>query len=197
VAESRRAWCDMKTTVILIACLATGLAIAGGEDDARIKQIVKQLTDLKSPGEYSEVYRLLFATAGADGLSRLQADRDDSIALQSAWEAVTLTVPVNDGDTVYRPDPRKLMWFLGFIQGRARVSPPGWWGEAALDARANRRNNIYPGKPKAFPYHPAGIDGVNCPKDASAKTIGRAVFYRVGADIISIPEEILDLNQAC
>src|SRR5262245_37226885 len=133
----------MKTTAILIACLATGLASAGGDDDAKIKQIVKQLAEVKYPYDYPKVYRLLFATAGVDGLSRLQVDRDDSIALQSAWEAVTLTVPVKDGGgTVYRPDTQKLIWFLGFIQGRARVSPPEWWREAVLDARANRRDNI-------------------------------------------------------
>jgi hypothetical protein len=61
-----------------------------------------------------------------------------------------------------------------------------------LDARASRRSNIYPGEPKSPPYHPVGIDGVNCPKDALVKTTGHAVFYRVGADIIRIPEEILE-----
>ena len=92
----------MKTTAILIACLAAGLASAGGDDEAKVKQIKKQLAEVKYAHEYPEVYRLLLATAGVDGLSRLQAGRDDSIALQSAWEAVTLTVPVKDGRTVHR-----------------------------------------------------------------------------------------------
>src|SRR5262249_10875310 len=50
---------------------------------------------------------------------------------------------------------------------------------------------IYPGIPKSSPYHPSGIDGVNCPEDASAKTTDHAVFFRIGADIIQIPEQIL------
>jgi len=182
----------MKMTAILIACLATGLVSADGDDDAKIKEIVKRLGDTRYPNLYPEVYRLLFATAGVNGLARLQAHHDDSIAVQSAWEAVTLTEPVKDGDTVYRPNTQKLNWFLGFLEGRARLSPPDWWREAVLDARANRRSYIYPGEPKSLPYRRSEIGWVSCPKNASVKTTGHAVFYRVGADIIKIPEEILE-----
>jgi hypothetical protein len=174
----------MKTTAILIACLATGL-VSAGDDDAKTKEIVKRLGDIGYPHEYPEVYRLLFATVGVNGLARLQLHHDDSIAVQSAWEAVTLTVPVKDGDTFYRPDPQKLNWFLGFLEGRARLSSPDWWREAVLDARANRRSNIYLREPKSPPYHPAGIDGVNCPKDALVKTTGhRSLFQQLLATAV-------------
>ncbi len=133
VAESSLVRCKMKMTAILITCLTAGLANACGDDNHRINEVVKQLRGLEDVHKSKGAYRLLFATAGVDGLSRLQTVDDDSIAIQSAWETVTLTVPVEKGDRFYRPDTQKLSWFLGFLQGRARVSPPDWWRESLLD----------------------------------------------------------------
>ena len=166
VAESSLVRCKMKITAILIACLTASLANACGDDNHKTDEVVRRLGGLEDLHESKEAYRLLFATAGVDGLSRLQTVHDDSIAIQSAWEEVTLTVPVKDGDRAYRPDTQKLSWFLGFLQGRARVSPPDWWRESLLDARANRRDNIYAGEPKLVPYRRAVIKWVNCPKNA-------------------------------
>lgn len=168
-----------------------GLADARGYDDHKINELVKKLGELEDPYRSAQAYRSLFATAGADALSRLQIVDDDSIAIQSAWEAVALTVPVKNGDSFYRPDAQKLNWFLGFLQGRTRVSPPDWWREVVLDARANRRNNIYHGDPKSVPYRRrTGIDRVTCPKNASVQKNGDSIVYRVGEAKISIPEEL-------
>jgi hypothetical protein len=192
----------MHTTAILIACLAAGPGTACGESDQRIDLMVRKLGDLdaKYHGDMEglpksqEAYRLLFAAAGAEGLSRIQTVHDDSIAIQSAWEAVTLTVPVEDGPKFYRPDLQQLNWFMGYLQGRARVSPPDWWREAVLDARANRRDNIYHGDPKTVPYHGrTGIafnEFVTCPKNASVEKKGDAIVYRIGAESVTIPKEI-------
>lgn len=191
VPETSYAWCEMNTTAIVLVCLIASLASAAADDDEKINGIVKQLAAVKHAHEYPELYRSLFAAARADKLTRLQSLADDSIAIQSAWEAVNLTVPVQLGDRPYRPDSGKLNWFLGFLQGRARVSPPGWWRAAVLTARANQRNNIYPGKLKPKPYHHTGIGWACCPKDASVARIGDSYIYQVGAKRVTIPDEIL------
>ena len=110
-------------------------------DDEKIEAIVKRLAEVKYPYEYPELYRSLFV-AGANGLTRLQTLANDSIAIQSAWEAVNLTVPLELGDRPYRPDSEKLHWFLGFLQGGARVSPPSWWREAVLTASESTQQHL-------------------------------------------------------
>jgi hypothetical protein len=153
--------------------------------------LVGRLLDFVSNSRESQrAYRLLFARVGVRGLPRLQTIHNDSIALQSAWEAVALTVPVEQGKTVYQPDSQELNWFLGFLQARTKVSPPDWWRQVVLRARANRRDNILPDKTKTVPYHLAGIDRVRCPVNAAVEKDGDSLIYRVGADRISIPEEI-------
>jgi hypothetical protein len=114
----------------------------------------------------------------------------DSIALQAAWEEVTLTVPVKP-KVVVRPDRQKLDWFLGFLEGRAHVRAPPWWAEALLDSRANARDNIYPGNPKEPPYHSAGLDWSRSPRDTTLKREGGKAILRVGEQALAIPEDLL------
>ena len=93
---------------------------------------------------------------------------------------------------VYRPDSSKLAWFVGFFEGRNRVATPQWWREVVVDARANRRDNIYPGEPKDRPYHPSEIEGVTCPNDATVMAKDRVVTYWANDNTIVLPEELLD-----
>jgi hypothetical protein len=56
-------------------------------------------------------------------LVTLNSNANDSIATQSAWETVTLTVPKEDGPKAYRPDSKKLVW---------KSEACGcWWGGAS------------------------------------------------------------------
>lgn len=184
-----------KFVVVLIISLAAGISFAEtGEDD--VSAILEQLSKFKDIRHSHKLYRSLFAKAGIDGLSRFQSLDDDSIAIQAAWETVRLTVPVENGKEVYRPDHDKLVWFLGFVHGRIRCMPPEWWREAILDSRANRRKNIYGGDPTSSPYHRSGINDVNCPKDASVEELGNSVIYKVAEESIKIPEEILVRSDA-
>lgn len=185
-------WCEMRLTASLLVCLASGVASLDASDDDMINTIVKRLAEVDDPSEYPRLYRSLFSAAGADGLARLQTLPHDSVAIQSAWEAVTLTVPIESGNAVYRPDARKLNWFLGFLQGRARVSLPDWWRDVVLDVRAHRRDNFYVGLPKADPYRRTDVHSVTCPRNASVKKSGNSLLYQVGRDKITIPEELLD-----
>jgi hypothetical protein len=105
---------------------------------------VKAILDAKGPHHAAASYRALFKSVKSEGLRRLQMNSSDTIAIQAAWEELELTIPTNP-DRVVRPDRDKLARFLGFLEGRARVQAPQWWTDAVLDARANRRGNVYAG----------------------------------------------------
>jgi hypothetical protein len=105
---------------------------------------VKAILAAKDPSDAETGYHALFKSATTSGLRRLQTNPSDTIAIQAAWQEVELTVPERP-ERVVRPDRDKLSWFLGFLEGRGRVQAPQWWAEAVLDARANRRGNVYAG----------------------------------------------------
>jgi hypothetical protein len=125
----------------------------------------------------------------------LQTHADDSIALQSAWREVALTVPEDEPRASVRPDREKLLWFLGFLEGRARVRAPQWWADSLLDSRANRRDNIYAGgKTESLyeSYHDAGLDQVRTPRNTSLTRKGDQIVLQVGTDSCPIPTETLE-----
>ena len=208
---SRRFQFSLKTLlvgslVIVVPTLASN-AIAGEGDGEEIGRTLEKLSDAKWNSHHrptaqtckyvSELYRSLFAAAGATGLSTLRTIPDDSIAIQAAWESVVVTVPVELSNEPIRLDGKKLSWFLGFLEGRARVSVPEGWRELILNARANRRDNIFPSEPDRGPYHDADAGSVKCPINASVEIAGDAVVYRMADDTITVPERIVnrDVNR--
>ena len=178
-------------TICLAASVATFAATAVGDDD-KINEYVAQLRDAEHASQRVPLCLSLFAITSPDDLSHLLTVDDASIAVQSAWETVKLTVPEDEGDRTYNPDRRRLNWFLGFLQGRARIKPPDWWRDAVLKSKAYRRDNIFAPRPKSTIYHHSGNNLVNCPKDATVEIDGDTVAYCVTENRITIPEGIFD-----
>ena len=145
---------------------------------------------------YGEFYRSLFGACEGDELASLASCKNDSVATQSAWETVTRTVPEKAGREVYRPDKNMLYWFVGHFEGRNRISAPKWWRTIVLDARANRRRNIYPGEPKNRPYHRSKITGVACPINSSVIEKDKVVTYTSNKDSIVIPDKLFDRDDS-
>jgi len=188
------AFAEHKMRTVVSALLPIALAVI--PPSGEIKGVLERYSEIEYSHQYAEFYRSLFAVYEPSELRSLNISKNDSIATQSAWETVTLTVPVENGPKVYRPDAKKLAWFVGFFEGRNRIVAPEWWREVVLDARANRRNNIYPGKPKEGPYHRSGIEWVRCPVNATVTEEDRIVTYRSGDDSITLPEELLDRSDS-
>jgi hypothetical protein len=61
--------------------------------------------------------RSLFAARDASEIVALISEKNNSIATQSAWERVTLSVPIENAPKVYRPDRNQWNWFAGFFEG--------------------------------------------------------------------------------
>jgi hypothetical protein len=169
---------------------------------ADVKKLVQDILASKYPYESSvgpgvvKGYRRLFKKVGVKGIRDLQTHPQDGIAIQAAWEEVTLTVPEKEPAQPVRPDRHKLDWFLGFLEGRARLKVPPWWSEMLCDSRANRRDNIYPGKPKKCPYHKLGLWDARGPRDTSLKREGDKLVLRINKESVPIPENFLGKTDA-
>lgn len=153
------------------------------EDD-----LIRAILAAKDPSGAAGDYRSLFKLVGNDGLPRLQVHVSDTIAIQAAWMQVELTVPPEEPGRVVRPDREKLAWFLGFLEGRARVHPPKWWTEAILDARANRRGNVYAGGLNIPAHRRAGdpVPEKGPPKATIERREGRLVVH-LGKESAGLP----------
>lgn len=97
----------------------------------------------RGTNNHPEGSALACSAAVAGGLSTLLTHPNDGIAIQAAWQEVVVTIPEKEGDQAFRPDRENLNWFLGFLEGRARIEPPKWWARSLLDCHANRRGNVY------------------------------------------------------
>src|SRR5205823_5741451 len=107
-------------------------------------ELTRRLISADAPATVQAAYRTLFNKMGPEGVHSLLAHGNDTIALRAAWEEVNLTLPQENSKGVLDVDRRKLNWFVGFFEGRARLTAPQWWKETVLGLKANRRDNVYP-----------------------------------------------------
>jgi hypothetical protein len=186
------------TAIPLVNYPVQGLSLASGrvQDGSAaedVKTLVQQIVTLQDPYRASERYRALFQKAGDGGIRTLELHPRDGVAIQAAWEEVRLTIAEKGVESAVRPDRHKLDWFLGFLEGRARLNPPKWWSEVVLDCRANRRDNIYFLLPEKPLYHKVGSDedSIYAPLHTTLKMEGRQAVLRVGKQSTQIPVELL------
>ena len=123
-------------------------------------------------------------------LMALSSAKNASIATQSAWKRVRLTLPKENGLEIGRSHREKLSWFIGFFEGRNRITVPKWWRTIVMDGGFIREPQ------KIRPYHQTAIEGVNCPLGATVEEKDRIVTYRSGTDSIVLPEELLDRDDS-
>jgi hypothetical protein len=83
-----------------------------------------------------------------------------------------------------------LAWFVDFLERRARVKAPRWWAEAILDARANRRGNVYPGGINmTFSREPHPQTAPAPPEATFASKDGHPVVC-VGTESVPVPADL-------
>ena len=165
-----------------------------------VRQIQAAVASADSPEDRSvtptasESFADLFKPAGRSGVSELQAHADGSIALQAAWQEVVVTVPAGRSRTTVRPDRDKLAWFLGFLEGRARVKVPRWWAWYLLESRAYSPDEIHPGIKSENEWindhHKTGLDFVCTPRDTSLKREGDNIVLQIGGESVRFPVEV-------
>jgi hypothetical protein len=118
------------------SALAQDIADAQGESVASTSRTPYELND-----EYSRRIRKVDWSI----LSTLQACEDTGVAIQAAWEHVRRSLPNQRPEYEgLRPPPidrKAANRFLGFVEGRLRVSAPPWWQELIVSGRGHILSN--------------------------------------------------------
>jgi hypothetical protein len=125
-------------------------------------------------------FRRLFGHCKDAELAALRTSPDDTIALQAAWEEVRRAGrgPQADGG-----DQGRRSWFLGFLEGRARLRAPAWWRQDLLRWQARRHGR--------HPYHWAGLDSVYTSRGTALKREGGKVVLVAGGASTVVPKGLL------
>ena len=190
---------------ILLCTSLFGEPSRQADDPAKcVQQLQDAIVGAKGPDDRafgptaSEGFAALFKKVGRAGIPALRAHSDDSISLQAAWQDVVITVPEKESRPAVRPDHDKLVWFLGFLEGRARVRAPKPWADSLLESRAFGRNDIYPGRRSdddwVDDHHKSGLDFVSTPRDTSLKQDGDRIILQIGTESRPFPSAILTEN---
>ena len=158
----------------------------------RVEEAIATFDPHQTSHELADYYRQLFTLADDDLLPWMLRHENDSVAIQSAWETVELSVPVEDGKGTYAPSASAITQFLDLIESRRELEIPAWWRQAIEQAKANRRYNIYGGKPTVEPYHNSGLEYIRCPSEARLEKLNDDYVYVAGGMRLTIPNDIMD-----
>jgi hypothetical protein len=93
--------------------------------------------DEKSPLALREEYDSLFADAPDNRLLELGNEDSSSVAIQARWEFVRRVKARVAEDRPAEEYMRSLRRFLGFVEGRLRVSVPSWWERLLVRGRVD------------------------------------------------------------
>jgi hypothetical protein len=126
---------------ILLSMGCTGVLAAPPDDrTGALKSAQGSLG--RSPAEAAAFFRNVFKDASSDDLSKLRENSSPSISIRSAWETVARTISEKQTERPTTVDRSALSWFLGFVEGRIRVSPPHEWQELVYTARSFSRSKL-------------------------------------------------------
>lgn len=177
------------------------IAISSAQTEAqKFKKIsdpaVRKLISTDRGCDPLEGYARLFKLVGPEGVRQLKRSKIDQVAIRSAWEQVTHTVPVKSGKKVYRPDRASLIRFIGFLEGRGRLNVPKWWSDSIIDSRANQRDNIYPSYPKEYVYINPGPKWATAPRRTKIEKSKKGYLLKIDANSVRLPPKLLKPEDA-
>jgi hypothetical protein len=96
----------------------------------------------RSPAETAAFFKHAFKNTSLDDLREFRASPFPGVSIRAAWETVVRTTPEKPTERPAQVERAALEWFLGFIEGRTRISPPVEWQQLLQTARAHSRSNV-------------------------------------------------------
>lgn len=96
---------------------------------------LREFIEAKGPAQLNVASRLLFEHADGRAVTALKAEKHNGVALRAAWEEVVrATRPRTDepGRVKRREDVVAIHRFVGFAEGRLRITLVPWWERAML-----------------------------------------------------------------
>jgi hypothetical protein len=151
--------------------------------------MVQKILKAKNLGEAEDHYKALFVYCGPAGLPPLRESANDGIALQAAWQEVALSTHTSKAG---HPNREKLVWFLGFLEGRIRIRPPDWWRQALLASKFNSGGSVFVlNVNKHQRYKKTGLDDMMSPPGTTVKRKDASFVLQVGEQSASISDYIV------
>lgn len=178
----------------LLAFFNSSLANA---DEPKPFNPVAEIAAADSGPKLNAVYSRLFLKADWKTIDELKGHDHDGIALQAAWEEVRRSIPQEGpkrllGERAPLLDAKKTHRFIGFVEGRLKVTPPPFWEDLLRRARAERRikwDEVLTTDLKRYLYllqeNPIGQDGkrnVMAPFDLSVDEFKQGTSLEVEID---------------
>ncbi len=133
---------------ILVVCVGWVSGGAGTEpaDDTIDTTLIDAAEDA---GDLNDAYASLLCDAPPEGLAKLLTSDSTGLALQAAWEEVKRSMPRSPASPVRsrrsgmsRLNRVSLARFIGFVEGRLRVTVPDWWEDHLLIAKGGAIEDI-------------------------------------------------------
>lgn len=166
-------------------------------DDPEVQAQIRGILAAKNPGQLKyrkdggASFRSLFELVGPEGVRKLRASENDSIAIQAAWEEVAQRIPDGETTGTLQIDKQKLNGFIGFLEGRSRVSAPDWWKGIVLNTRGWRHNGFVGTQSRSEEpdfYHNLDRAFSRAPIGTTVTEDGPRLVLRVGDASIRIPD---------
>jgi hypothetical protein len=157
--------------------------------DPAVARLVTQIAGATSADEAAKGYVQLFKSPNRQLIRQLKGLPEDGVALRAAWEEVLLDAKFPKDKVNPKLDqPIAVARFLGFIEGRLRLSLPDWWEEAVEAAFLGGCGRVVPGVPKPWPYHvvPFRDWTIGMPLGQSIQENDKAVVLKSGDETAAV-----------
>ena len=181
---------DLKPTssALYLSLLGFGLRVLAQTPNASIKERgdIEKFLHAKDASGNRDLFDDFIRRWGSDRLRSLKNDEDLSLSLRAAWEEIRVTIPEKSQGKTYLVDPKKLHWFVGFVEGRLNLELPSYWVNGFVGAVAYRRTNVVFLHLDESIYH-ATNRNLQVPRDTSVEDRDASVRLTVGEDSINIP----------
>lgn len=143
---------DATLGILLAVAVVVICRASHGQEDTEESGDVRQ--GCLAAYELHEENESRFGRCTVSELGDLMPTANDSVALRAAWERVLRTLPRTRQKDAVRPDLLELARFLGFLEGRLKLSAPEWWHTALNEVRAWDADLMCgPFREDLFPYH--------------------------------------------
>ena len=123
--------------IFVLAALSTSFGSRLKSDEPEKlseRELREKVIEAKTFRDAGEAFARYFKEVGRRSLEVLKRDPDTTIALQAAWESLTVVMPEDlnssrDADTL----PQRVLRdgdaqrFFGFLEGRTGLEIPNWW----------------------------------------------------------------------
>jgi len=136
--------------IILVILQAFETPSVHSEDDLQ-RKVDDSSVNPGNDAEATALFHRLFESAPASKLSAFRNSDSLSLSLRASWESVRRRLPEAEQRNLIGVDEVATSRFLGFVEGRLQATPPDFWEEALLSAKAYDRSALAFVLPRQLP----------------------------------------------